>query len=286
MNQCPDCGREISPVNSRCEGCGKYFPPKAEAPAAGGSPDPAPAGPSGQWSDLKNLLFIGSGSVVFIFLTLALYRAVPRQALPPAGQASGAAAGPGSLPAPAPVQTALPVPADSPAPSAMAPLTRSLEKIEELHGKAIEPVGKTPITAGPLEGGTLKTYHTGSAVDELSVKDGKLYKRSLSFDIAGIGAGVESFCSAVYLLALYSAAYDLDYTQASAPAELKARADEFGAKCAALGDGPGRSSEQYMAAGAYVFGCVNEGNKRLKYETMSEGLFKAEKTTVETIPRP
>jgi len=215
---------------------------------------------------------ISGGALLFVLLSLALYRylpsrgpgdAVPAPAAIPAGQE--AAGGPGGAAVPA---------SASPAPE-LVPLKRGLAEIERLYGNKMRFEGEALITAGPLAGCTLKTYSTGTAIDELTVKGEDLYKRSLAFNISEIEGDVGTFCSSVYLLALYPTAYDIKLE--TVPAEIRSGAERFGAKCARLSPAGGQPAEQYEIVGDYAFGCINPGSGRLKFEVSSESLFRAEK---------
>jgi len=270
--QCPECGKEVSTVNSRCAGCGRYFPLKAEAAAGAGKP--VPANNVIQGGGLKAFSAIGIGALLFIFLTMALYRYIPgRDAVktPPARANNPAAQAGGSG---ADKET---IPAGAPAPTVMVPLKRSLAEIEKLYANNMQFEGSALIGSGPLAGGTRKIYSTGTAIDELLLKEDRLYKRSLAFNIAEIEGKVSSFCSTVYILALYPTAYDKQYSLETVPDEIRAKAELFGAKCAALRAAGGQAAEQYEVDGDYAFGCVNQDNARLKFEVGSEALSRAEK---------
>lgn len=263
--QCPECGKEVSTVNSRCAGCGRHFPLMAEAAAGAGKP--VPANNVVQGGGLKAFSATGIGALLFIFLAMALYRYIPGRdpANAPPVQALGSAADKGTVPAGASV------------PPGMVPLKRSLAEIEKLYANNMQFEGSAMIGSGPLAGGTRKLYSTGTAIDELLLKEDRLYKRSLAFNIAEIEGKVSSFCSTVYILALYPTAYDKQYSLETVPEEIRARAELFGAKCAALQAAGGQAAEQYESDGDYAFGCVNQDNARLKFEVGSEALFKAEK---------
>jgi hypothetical protein len=257
-------------VENKCPDCGKHAPLQAEATA--GAAIKASAD-SPHFNSLKNLLVICVGVVLFALLSLALYRYLPQkeagntlpaQADKPAGQETAGKAASGT------------VPAASAAPDFI-PLKRSLAEIEKRYGGKMQLDGTALIGPGPLEGGTIKTYRTGTGTDELTLKDEKLYKRTLAFNIAEIEGEVGEFCSFVYLLALHPTAYDTNYAQEAIPAEVRAKAEAFGLKCAELRAANGQATEQFEIDGGYAFGCINPDNTRLRFVVSSVGLFRAEK---------
>lgn len=253
-------------MNSCCTGCGRPVPVKADAAAGAGKP--IPANNVIQGGGLKAFSAIGIGALLFIFLAMALYRYVPghdpADVLPARGEdpAAKEAARGGYT---------------EKIPARLVPLRRSFAEIEKLYAKNMQFEGSAMIGSGPLAGGTRKIYSTGTATDELLLKEDRLYKRSLAFNIAEIEGKLSVFCATVYILALYPTAYDKQYSQETVPDEVRARAGLFGTKCAALQAAGGQAAEQYETDGDYAFGCANQDNARLKFEVGSEALFKADK---------
>ncbi|MDO8804994.1 MAG: hypothetical protein Q7R35_11215 [Elusimicrobiota bacterium] len=268
LTQCPDCGKEVSAATSLCTGCGRLVQLQAEAPVQAAIPGSAG---SSRWSSLKNLLVICAGVALFSLGVLALYHYLPRRDAPPAQAEKPAAQEAGDRADRGIVPEGLPAATD------FIPLKRGLAEIEKLYGKSMELVSSAPIGPGPLEGGTLKTYRTETATDEIAFREDRVYKRILAFNISEIEGEVASFCSSVYLLALYPTAYDIKYSRDAVPAGVRANSGTFGAKCAALRSSGGVAAEQYEIDGDYVFGCINQDNTRLEFVITSEGLFKTER---------
>jgi len=223
---------------------------------------------------LKNfsLFLIGVALCVFVPVLLnypprrSSGAALPGPGERPAGQEAGGAEDTGIIPGGTPE-----------APDIL-PLERSLTEIERLYAGKMELAGTTLLTSGPLSGGTIKTYRTGTATtDELELKGDLVYKRSLAFNISEIEGNAASFCSSVPLLVLYPTAYDKQLVQYELPIAVRHNAAKFGSECAALRPDAGQQAEQYEIIGDYVFGCINSDNTRLKFVVSSEGLFRAEK---------
>lgn len=264
---CPYCGKENPAAAPHCIGCCRELPPQGAArPAAG-------AGPV-QGNGAKTWFNICAGLLVFVLVAQALYRNLPRHAAGntpswPAGQPekrqTGGGRDMGIIPG-------------APGEPDIVPLSQSQAALEKNYGPKMKLAESATISAGPLEGGLVKAYKTETAIDELTARDGRLYRRSLSFNIREIGEGVGSFSALVYILALYQTAANTKYTLETAPAELRAEADAFGAACAALRAGGAQEAEADEVHGDFRFSCVNAGGRRMKYEVSSEGLFQAERT--------
>ncbi len=162
---------------------------------------------------------------------------------------------------------------------AMRPLGRSLEGITSRY-KKMQPSWIEPILSGPLEGGTVRKYITGSATDNLSTLGDAVYRRVMSFRLAEMLEQVEgthaNFSGLVFTYALYPSAFDLQTAPKEIPPELKKLGDAFGEKCGALAELGARTTEHRELHEGYVFYCSNKDTTRLIYGVCSEGLLAAE----------
>lgn len=217
--------------------------------------------------EARSLLLLLAGLALFITAARFIYR---RTSAPPPAPSAPAAPIP-AAPSPAPVE-----PPAQPAPAGLAPLKRGVAAVEKKYGKGMRLQGDTPIAEGSLKGGFVRSYKVGSGSDVLTASGDALYRRSLTFLVKEIDQKKEDFAALVYILALYPAAYDAEFGPEGAPEEVRAKAFMFGARCAALMGNPGH--EHYAVDGDYVFGCINEGDERLRFEAVSAGLFREEKT--------
>ena len=166
-----------------------------------------------------------------------------------------------------------------PAAPEMRPLGRSLEGITTRY-KQMSPSWIEPILSGPLEGGTVRKYTTGSATDDLSTLGGAVYRRVMSFRLAEMVEDVEgthaNFSGLVFIYALYPSAFDRQITGKDIPPEVKKLADAYGEKCGALAEPGARTAEHRETHDGYVFSCSNKDTTRLIYGVCSEGLLAAE----------
>ena len=166
-----------------------------------------------------------------------------------------------------------------PAAPAMKPLGRSLEGITTRY-KKMNPGWIEPLTSGPLEGGTIRKYTTGSSTDDLYTLGNAVYRRVMSFRLAEMLDQVEgthaNFSGLVFSFALYPSAIDREYDAQAVQPELKKMADAFGEKCGALAEPGARTAEHRETHDGYVFYCSNKDTTRLIYGVCSEGLFAAE----------
>jgi hypothetical protein len=266
--KCPDCGKKISEVNSCCTGCGRFVAVPEKAPA--GAASPVFANNSLQGSP-RTLLAICLGTVLFVFFVPEVFR---RQARPvPADTASAQAGGPAGQAAGS-RRAARDAPPVTPAAPDGVPLKRSLAEIERRYGRNMRLEGETLTGAGYA----VKSYRVGTGADELTLREGRLFKRSMAFNIAEIEGAVGSFCAAVYIHALHPTAYDINYSADALTGEVRSKAELFGSRCAALRAAGGREARHYEADGAYVFSCVNSNNTRLRFEVSSQEYFRADNT--------
>jgi len=166
-----------------------------------------------------------------------------------------------------------------PAAPAMRPLGRSLEGITTRY-KNIKPGWIEPILSGPLEGGTIRKYTTGSGTDDLYTRGDAVYRRVMSFRLAEMLEQVEgthaNFSGLVFIYALYPSAFDRQTADGEIPPELKKLADAYGEKCGALAEPGARTAEHRETHDGYVFYCSNKDTTRLIYGVCSEGLLAAE----------
>lgn len=229
-------------------------------------PAAAPKGPGAGFSFLLAALLAAG----FYLALMSLLHKSPGAVNPQA--AAETAAG---TPAPQAPPAAQPLPA---AP-AMAPLGRSLEGITTRYGK-MKPSWTVPILSGPLEGGTVRKYTTGSATDDLYTLGDAVYRRVMSFRLAEMVESVEgthaNFSGLVFIYALYPSAFDEQHEAKDIPPELKKLGVAFGDKCGALAE-PGARPEEYREPhDGYVFYCSNKDTTRLIYGVCSAGLLAAE----------
>ena len=165
------------------------------------------------------------------------------------------------------------------APPAMQPLGRSLEGITTRY-RGMKPGWVEPILSGPLAGGTVRKYLTGSATDDLYTRGNAVYRRVMSFRLAEMVEQVDGthagFSGLVFLYALYPSAFDRQYETKDIPPELKKLGDAFGEKCGALAEPGARTAEYREQHDGYVFYCSNKDTTRLIYGVCSEGLIAAE----------
>lgn len=166
-----------------------------------------------------------------------------------------------------------------PAAPAMQPLGRSLEEITTRY-KKVKPVWIEPIISGPLEGGTVRKYMTGSGTDDLYTIGNAVYRRVMSFRLAEMLEQVEgthaNFSGLVFTYALYPSAFDRQPVTQEIPPELKKLGDAYGEKCGALAEPGARPAEHRETHDGYVFYCSNKDTTRLIYGVCSEGLLAAE----------
>lgn len=162
---------------------------------------------------------------------------------------------------------------------AMRPLGRSLEDITTRY-KKMQPGFIEPILSGPLEGGTIRKYTTGSGTDDLYTLGNAVYRRVLSFRLAEMLEQVEgthaNFSGLVFTYALYPGAFDKQPVTQDIPPELKKLGDAYGEKCGALAEPGARTAEHRETHDGYVFYCSNKDTTRLIYGVCSEGLLAAE----------
>ncbi|PIU20126.1 MAG: hypothetical protein COT18_03885 [Elusimicrobia bacterium CG08_land_8_20_14_0_20_59_10] len=162
----------------------------------------------------------------------------------------------------------------------MQPLGRSLEGMTSRYGKGMKPSWTVPILSGPLEGGAVRKYETGSGTDDLYVLNGAVYRRVLSFRLAEMLESVEgthaNFSGLVFIYALYPSAFDEQHERGQIPPELQKLADAYGAKCGQLAEPGSRPQEHREPHDGYVFSCSNRDTTRLSYGVCSEGLLAAE----------
>jgi len=230
--------------------------------------------------DVAKIVYLSGMGLLIVCLAYALYSSLRRQQTAAAVPLPvTAASAPGNEPRAdrAPAGSAA---AGIPLTQDILPLKRSLADIEKRYGKKLELIRLTLVGPGQLEGNTVKTYKTGTATDELITRNGILYKRTLAFNISEIDGDIGAFCSAVFVYALYQTAFDLAYSSAAVPEKVKIDGDWFGAKCAELLKSGGQAAAHYEVHGGYAFGCINPGDGRLNFETVSEGLHRAEKAAV------
>lgn len=196
----------------------------------------------------------------------------PRSAAtaPAAGAAGAGKPAAQALPAAPPVPAAAPIP----------PLGRSLEDITTKHTTAIKPYSTEPILSGPLEGGVINKYHTGSGTDDLYIFNGAAYRRVMSFRLAEMLEQVEGthahFSGLVFIYGLYPSAFDEDFKAGQIPPEVQKLADAYGDACGALAEPGSRPQEHREQHKGYVFSCSNRDTTRLIYGVCSEGLQTAE----------
>jgi len=178
-----------------------------------------------------------------------------------------------------PAAAAVPAAQPLPAAPAMRPLGRSLEGITTRY-KNMKPGWVEPILSGPLEGGTVRKYTTGSGTDDLSTLGNAVYRRVLSFRLAEMLDQVEgthaNFSGLVFTHALYPSAFDRQDDAGGIPPELKKLAGAYGEKCGALAEPGARTAEHRETHDGYVFYCSNKDVTRLIYGVCSEGLLAAE----------
>lgn len=164
----------------------------------------------------------------------------------------------------------------APAAPAIQPLGRSLEGITTRY-RNIKPSWIEPIISGPLEGGTVRKYTTGSGTDDLYTLGGEVYRRVMSFRLAEILEQVEgthaNFSGLVFTYGLYPSAFDKEYDASAIPPEVKKLADAYGEKCGALAEPGARTAEHRETHGGYVFYCTNRDTTRLIYGVCSDGLL-------------
>ena len=212
----------------------------------------------------------------FFFLLAALLAAGLYLGLIPLRQKSG----PDTSPPAAGAAAAATPPAQAvPAAPAMVPLARNLEGITTRYQK-MKPGWIVPILSGPLEGGTVRKYTTGSATDDISTLGDAVYRRVMSFRLAEMVVQVEgthaNFSGLVFIYALYPSAFDKQHESKDIPPELKKLADAYGEKCGALAEPGAPPGEHRELHGGYVFYCSNKDTTRLIYGVCSEGLLAAE----------
>lgn len=233
------------------------------------SPDPgtAPKG-AGQPSPYLMLVLMAAG------LCLALIILMTKSSRVAARTAAGGAA------ANMPAAQALPAAQPLPAAPAMQPPGRSLEGMTTRYGKGMKPSWTVPILSGPLEGGAVRKYETGSGTDDLYVLDGAVYRRVMSFRLAEMLESVEgthaNFSGLVFIYGLYPSAFDEQHERGKIPPELQKLADAYGAKCGQLAEPGSRPQEHRELHNGYVFSCSNSDTTRLIYGVCSEGLLAAE----------
>lgn len=166
----------------------------------------------------------------------------------------------------------------APAP-VMKPLGRSLEGITTRY-KKMKPGWVEPILSGPLEGGTVRKYTTGSGTDDLYALGNAVYRRVMSFRLAEMLEQVEgthaNFSGLVFTYALYPSAFDRQYDTKEIPPDIKKLGDAYGEKCGALAEPGARTAEHRETRDGYVFYCSNKDTTRLIYGVCSEGLLAAE----------
>jgi len=230
-------------------------------------PGPAPKKPGRALQPLPTALLAAAICLGLVFFG---HRSAPDTKSPAVG---GAAAG-------APAAQAVPaVPPPVPAP-ALVPLGRSLEGMTTRYGKGMKPTWVEPILSGPLEGGTVRKFVTGSATDDLSAFNGAVYRRVMSFRLAEMLESVEgthaNFSGLVFIYALYPSAFDEQQESGKISPEVQALADGYGAKCGALAEPGSPPQEHRETHSGYVFSCSNKDTTRLIYGVCSEGLLAAE----------
>lgn len=188
-----------------------------------------------------------------------------------------------STPPPAPSQPAAqPAPAALPLPAApaMQPLGRSLEDITAKHTTKIKPYLTEPIFSGPLEGGVVNKYHTGSGTDAIHILNGAAYRRVMSFRLAEMLEQVEGshahFSGLVFIYGLYPSAFDEEFKAGQIPPEIQKMADAYGEACGALAEPGSPPQEHRELHEGYIFYCSNKDTTRLIYGVCSEGLLAAE----------
>ena len=180
------------------------------------------------------------------------------------------------MPAARPSKAAQPLPA---AP-AMKPLGRPLDEITGRHTNEIKPMLIEPIVSGPLEGGVINKYHTGSGTDGVYVLNGAAYRRVMSFRLAEMLDQVEGnhahFSGLVFIYGLYPSAFDEEFKAGQIPSGIQDMADAYGKACGALAEPGSPPQEHRELHDGYIFYCSNKDTTRLIYGVCSEGLIAAE----------
>jgi hypothetical protein len=155
------------------------------------------------------------------------------------------------------------------------PLKRSLANLEYAYGDGMRLTESKSIASGIFAGYMKNVYKSPEPVfDVVVAKDGAVYRKTMISPKSAVDAiGYGPYFIFLFTV-LYPAAFDVKLDPNSIPQELKVMGNEFNTECSRVCAEPGM---YYQIYNGYAFGCINEGNKTLKFDVVSEEVYKVEK---------